>query len=141
MFARNLIASRSLLAAALFNAVNSEGAVVGGAEQAAPAAPLTRAEKYAKTIATLEARIAADTAKLAEVKLEAETATKLSGVTTNSVIVAKLGRAESTREVLARVVGVKEEDSGARKFKILFGEGIDTDTVIIQESQIVSVQS
>jgi hypothetical protein len=110
-------------------------------EIAAVATVLTRAEKYAKTIATLETRIAADTAKLAEVKQEAETAAKLSGVAVNSVVVAKLGRAETTREVLARVVGVKEEDNGSRKFKILFGEGLDTDTVIIQESQIVSVQS
>lgn len=104
-----------------------------------PAIVLTRDEKYAARIETLTKRIAADTESLAAISLERETAGKLTNVGVNSAIVAKLGRAETTRNVNARVVGVKEEESGARKFKILFGEGIDTDTVIIQESQIVEV--
>lgn len=104
-----------------------------------PATPLTRAEKLAKTIDTLQKRIAADTAKIEELQLEAETSGRLAGVVEGTVISAKLGRAETTRIVTARVVGIKEEESGARKFKILFGSGIDTDTVIIQESQIVEV--
>lgn len=107
----------------------------------AVAVPLTRAEKYAKAINHLTKTIEAAQVKLAELQLEADTASKLEGVGEGVAIVARIGRAETSRNVSARVVGVQELDSGSRRFKILFGAGIDTDTAVIQESQIVEVIS
>jgi len=125
---------------------------------------LTRAEKYAKRIAVLTDRIAKDTAELAAVQLEADTASKLANVGQGTQIIAKLGRAGSEakpavyaedgvtivtpakeatagtlRQVTAVVLGVKEEENGSLRYKIEFGEGFDKDVEIIQASQIVSV--
>lgn len=109
------------------------------AVEAAPAVVLTRAEKYAKTIETLKKRIEADTKKLAEVEVEAATAEKLASVTVNTALVVRIGRAETSKEVAARVLGIKEEESGSLRYKVVFGEGIDTDVVLIQASQIISI--
>lgn len=119
----------------LMNEAGLEGSVGGTVVEV----KLTRAEKLAKQVATLEKRIADDTAKLAEVKQEIETSERLSSVGVGTLITAKLGRAETTREVKAEVLGVKDEDNGARRYKISFGEGFDADIQIIQPSQIVSV--
>lgn len=54
-------------------------------------------------------------------------------------VVAKAGTAGTLREVGARVVGVKEEDNGSLRYKIMFGEGIDLDVDVIQASQIVRI--
>lgn len=56
---------------------------------------LTRAQKYAARIAVLVSRISKDQAELAEVQLEADTASKLANVGVGTVIVARLGRAGS----------------------------------------------
>ena len=70
---------------------------------------LTRAQKYAATIEVLTKRIAADTAKLAEVQLELDTSEKLANVGTGTIIVAKLGRALAR---LAHVAGRGAENLG-----------------------------
>lgn len=106
---------------------------------ATPAIVLTRAEKVQARIDLLTKRIAADTAALEAIRLEVETAAKLAGVVAGTAIVAKLGRAETTREVNARVTGVKEDENGSVKYKIVFGEGFDADVQIINASQIVRV--
>lgn len=130
---------------------------------------LTRAQKYAARIATLTSRIEKDKAELAEVQLEADTASKLANVSVGTAITARLGRAGSAaveaqperlaedgvtvipavaakaatagtlKQVTATVLGIKEEESGSLRYKIAFGEGFDADTVIIQASQIVEV--
>lgn len=101
---------------------------------------LTRSQKIAAQIETINKRIEADTTKVASLKLELETVAKLEGVGVDTQVRVKLGRAETTREVEAVVVGVKtDEENGSRRFKVLYGTGLDTDTVIVQESQIVEV--
>lgn len=132
-FRTSLIAS-SLLDAGFRNEANAEGAVVG-----APEVKLTRAEKLAAQIATIEKRIVTDTAKVAELKQELETSERLSSVGVGTLITAKLGRAETTREVAAEVVGVKDDEAGRRLYKISFGEGFDADVQIIQPHQIVAI--
>lgn len=137
MFARKFAFSAT--AASLFlNAAESQG--VAGAEPVA-APKLTAAEKRQKQIDLLTKRIADDSTKLTELKLEAETSERLASVGTGSVIVARIGRAETSRNVEAVVLGVKTDDNtGAVRYKISFGEGFDADTQVIQPSQIVSVQ-
>lgn len=105
---------------------------------AAEAVKLTRVEKLTKQVETLEKRIEADTAKLAEVRVELETAQRLADVREGTLIVARLGRAETTREVPATVTGKKEDENGVR-YKISYGEGFDADVTIIQPAQIVNI--
>jgi hypothetical protein len=134
MIRTSIFASTRNLTARLMNA-EGEGSTGG----AAPATPLTRAEKLAKQITTLETRIAADTAKLAEVRQELETSERLASVGVGTLVTIKLGRAETTREVAGEVLGVKDDDNGARRYKVSYGEGFDADVVIIQPSQIVAI--
>lgn len=132
--ARNFRIATAMTAALMNEAIEGDTGA-----SAAPAVKLTRAEKYAKAIDVLTKRIEADTAKLAEIKQEVETAERLASVATGSAIVARIGRAETSKEVNARVLGVKEEESGSLRYKIMFGEGVDTDIAVIQASQIVSI--
>ncbi len=114
-------------------------AAVGGTVATEVKPTQTRAEKLAAQVSTLETRIAADTTKLAEVKNEIETSARLDSVGEGSAIIARIGRAETSKEVAARVLGVKDDDKGSRRYKIAFGEGFDADAAIIQASQIVRV--
>lgn len=131
MFAINTNNTRTL------NIAGEEGTAGGTAE--GTKIVLTRAEKLGKQIEVLTKRIEADTAKLAEVTLELETAERLSSVGVGTLITARIGRAETSREVQAEVLGVKDEESGARRYKISFGDGFDADVQVIQPSQIVAV--
>lgn len=132
---------RTNAAIALFNAA-VEGESGQSAAPTTEAPKLTRAEKQAKQVKVLEDRIAADTAKLAELKLEIETSARLDGVTAGSGISARIGRGETSQIVQATVLGVKEdENTGARRYKIAYGNGFDADTVVIQPAQIVSVDA
>jgi hypothetical protein len=127
------------IAAALMSAAAE--ATAGGTGVTAETKPvLTRAEKQAAQVLVLTKRIEADTAKLAELRNDIETASRLDGVEAGSAIVARIGRAETSKEVPARVLGVKEDEAtGSRRYKIAYGEGFDADTAVIQASQIVSV--
>lgn len=112
----------------------------------------------------LEKRIEADTAALGEVRQELATSSRLSSVAPGTSIVARLGRAGSAaveevrdeagnivtaakaatagtlREVQAVVLGIKEEGDSLR-YKIEHGEGFDKDVVVIQSSQIISINA
>lgn len=126
------------IATALFNAA-VEGAV-GGSATPEVKVTLTRAEKQAKQVTLLTERIAADTTKLAELKNEIETGERLSSVDVGSAVVIRIGRGDTSKEVAARILGVKDDEAnGSRRYKAAYGEGFDADTVIIQPSQIVSV--
>lgn len=69
-----------------------------------------------------------------------DVADKMASIGQGSNIVARVGRADTAREVDATVVGVQHLPSGERRLKIVFGNGFDTETVVIQDSQIVGVK-
>lgn len=106
-----------------------------------PAVPKTRKEKLSDRIEVLEKRIASDNAELAEKKLQLESVDRLASVAAGSNVIIRVGRAETSREVSATILGVKTTDSGDIRYKASFGEGFDAEVVIIQESQIISVVS
>ncbi len=126
---------RTLAVAALFR---NEGDNAGDVGAAATEVKLTRVEKLAAQIATIEKRIETDTAKVADLKQELETAQRLADVREGTLITARLGRAETTREVAATVLGKKEDDNGVR-YKIEFGDGFDKDVTVIQPAQIIAI--
>lgn len=106
-----------------------------------PAVPKTRKEKLADRIEVLEKRIVSDTAELAEKRLQLESVDLLASVAAGSNVIIRVGRAETSREVSATILGVKTTDSGDIRYKASFGEGFDAEVVIIQESQIISLVS
>ena len=58
-----------------------------------------------------------------------------------AVIVARVGRAETSKEVLAQVLGITTLENGDRRLKIFFGQGVDAEMAVIQDSQIVDVRT
>lgn len=124
--------------ASLTSEGNAAAEIAFNAALAAPL-PKSRAEKLADQIAVLAKRIAADTAKLAEVQGQLESVDKLEGVTAGSQVTVKLGRADTARIEAGTITGVKTNEDGSRQFKFFYGVGFDSDTVVINEGQIVSV--
>jgi len=113
------------------------GSVGGAATEVKPT--LTPAQKRAARVDVLVARIAADTTTLAALRLEIETSERLASVAEGTAVVVRIGRAETSREVAARVLGVKTDDNGSTRYKVTYGSGFDADTIVIQPSQIISV--
>lgn len=133
-------------AAAAAPVTGSDGATAGDAAQAgagasAPAQPeLTPSQKIAAKIAAKQAQITKLTAEIEKLEQQFRSADLLDSVKQGSVIVARVGRAETAREVTASVVGVQTLENGDRRLKIYFGDGFDAETVVIQDSQIVDVK-
>ena len=168
IFAAQHAAHQAAQAAAVVPAVNVNASAVQAAavEQAAEATVAVAAGTASPAVAPAAAtppqpdaveqsasqRIGAKlTAKKAQLekltaeieKLEAQfrSADLLDKVQAGSIIVARVGRAETAREVVASVVGVQRLENGDRRLKIYFGEGFEAETVVIQDSQIVDIQS
>lgn len=81
------------------------------------------------------------TAEIERLTAQLSTIDLLDGVQAGSVLTARVGRAETAKEVNAVVTGVQTLDNGDKRYKIYFGEGFDAETVVIQSTQIVSVTS
>lgn len=101
--------------------------------------PLTPSQKLAAKIATLKNRILKDSETLTTLEAQYRAADMLDQIKAGSVIKARVGRADTAREVTASVIGVQILDSGDRRLKVYFGEGFDAETVVIQDSQIIDV--
>lgn len=98
----------------------------------------TRKEKLAAQIETLKARIAKDTEALAQSEATFGQIDALENLAPGSTITARVGRGDTSKEVEAYVLGIKDTDAG-RRIKVSVGSGFDAEIVIIQETQIVSV--
>lgn len=104
-----------------------------------PAVELTASQKIAAKIASKKAQIIKLTEEVQRLEGQFRSADLLDSVKAGSVIKARVGRAETAREVTASVIGVQTLESGDVRYKVYFGEGFDAETVVIQSSQIVDV--
>lgn len=104
-----------------------------------PQPELTASQKIAAKIATKKAQIIKLNEEVQRLEGQFRSADLLDSVKPGSVIKARVGRAETAREVTASVVGVQTLESGDVRYKVFFGEGFDAETVVIQSSQIVDV--
>lgn len=111
------------------------------AQEQAVEVKLTRAEKLVKRAALLAKRIETDTAEYANLKHEVENLAAIDSITEGTELVIKLGRKfadkDTTREVLATVVGVKENEDGSKQFKVAYGSGFDADVAVVDTSKVV----
>lgn len=110
-------------------------------EQAVVEVKLTRAEKLVKRAALLAKRIETDTAEYANLKHEVENLAAIDSIAEGTELIIKLGRKfadkDTTREVLATVVGVKENEDGSKQFKVAYGSGFDADVAVVDTSKVV----
>lgn len=95
---------------------------------------LTVAEK----IAQLQARIAADTAKLAELESAEAAKAAFANVGAGDTVVFTLGRAETKRTLTGSVIARGEVD-GKDVVKVIAGEGLDTAVYQVKVSDLDSV--
>src|SRR5574337_217984 len=93
------------------------------ATEAAVEVKLTREQKLKARYDVLVARIQKDTEAANEVAAELNGLAALAAVSVGSNVLVTLGRAETTRVVEGVVVGVKEEEDGAKLFKVQYGTG------------------
>lgn len=100
----------------------------------------TISQKIAEKIVAKKAQVVKLTEEIERLEGQFRSADLLDRVKDGSVIVARVGRADTAKEVTASVVGVQTLDNGDKRFKIFFGAGFDADTVVIQASQIVDVK-
>lgn len=129
--------------------------VLSGVSAASAALESTATEKEApkprrkltveEKIAALEARILADTAKVAELRENGDPDARLVGVVAGSVVVVKLGRKfseekDTTRYVQAVVVAIKD-DEDTKLYKVQFGEGWDAEVAVVRGCSITEVVS
>lgn len=101
---------------------------------AQPKAAKTPREKLTEQIAKLEARIAKDTAALADASRKLESIDTFASLGVNSLVEIKIGRAETTRNVIGRVIAADGD-----RYKVYHGEGMDADVVVVQMAQIIRV--
>jgi hypothetical protein len=104
-----------------------------------PVAVLSRAEKLVADIAATEKAIVAAQRRLEKLVQEQSTVGLLDSIEVGSVVTARIGRAETTREVQGTVVAAKVEASGTRKLKISVGDGFDAEFVVVVDSQVIAI--
>jgi hypothetical protein len=90
------------------------------------------------TIASLKARIAADTAKLAELEAVAAAGNAMANLASGDVIEFMFGRGETRKQRAGVVLGIAETDKGKR-IKLQVGEGFDAEILVITSDAIVAV--
>ena len=114
----------------------NEAAQAGAATQPPE---LTASQRISAKIDAKRAQVAKLNAEIEKLEGQFRSADLLDSIKAGSVIKARVGRAETARDVAASVVGVQTLDNGDLRYKIFFGEGFDAETFVIQSSQIVDV--
>lgn len=101
---------------------------------------LTREEKLQAKYNSLIARINSDTEKANEIAAELNSIAALASVGVGSAVIVKLGRKfadkDTTRFVPGVVIGVKEDEDGAKLFKVQYGYGFDADIAVVGAAAI-----
>lgn len=97
---------------------------------------LTREQKLRLKYDSLVEDIKAKTEKANEIAEELNSLTALANVGVGSKVLVKQGRAETTRIVEGTVSAVKDEEDGAKVFKVLIGEGFDAELVVVSAAKI-----
>lgn len=77
-------------------------------------------------------------AKVTELMDELAVLERLANLGANDHVLIRVGRADTSREVTAVITGRADTEAGVR-FKVLYGEGFETESAVIQPSQILRV--
>lgn len=117
--------------------------IAAAAAEKAAAPKLTYAEKRAKRVAFLYARIVSDTAEYNNLSNEINNADALKNLVVGDKITIKQGRKfadkDTTRIVEASILGVSVQEDGSTLYKVTFGEGFDADVAVVNAGAILSV--
>ena len=106
------------------------------AEAAAPEVKLSRREKLLAQYTSAFNKHAELANKLAELAAELNSIDALAAVGVGDSVVISVGKGEDAREVLAVVIGVKEEEDGGKVYKVQYGSGFDADIAVVKGSRM-----
>lgn len=95
-------------------------------------------DKITAQIATIEARIAKDTASLADLKRAQAAAALMADVGQGFTVTFKAGRAETRREVTGLVLG-RGEVKGVDSVRVQSGEGFDIELHTVKVAELLAV--
>lgn len=96
--------------------------------------------KITAQIATIEARIAKDTASLADLKRAQAAAALMADVGQGFTVTFKAGRAETRREVTGLVLG-RGEVKGVDSVRVQSGEGFDIELHTVKVAELLAVEA
>ena len=127
--------------AAQAGVTTGEGSPAAGAGEPATQPPeFTASQRISAKIDSKRAQVAKLNAEIEKLEGQFRLADLLDSIKAGSTIKARVGRAETARDVTAEVVGVQTLDNGDLRYKIFIGEGFDAEAVVIQSSQIIDVE-
>lgn len=105
-------------------------------EAAAPEVKLTRREKLLARYNKLFAKHAEIATELQELAGEINAIDLLASVKEGSQVLITVGRKDEAKEVLGVVVGVKEDEDGAKTFKVGYGSGFEYDVAVVAAGKV-----
>lgn len=97
-------------------------------------------DKITAQIATIEARIAKDTASLAELVRAQAASALMADVGQGFTVSFKVGRAETRREVTGLVLG-RGEVKGVDSVRVQSGEGFDIELHTVKVAELLAVEA
>lgn len=94
------------------------------------------AQSIAESIATLETRIAKDTAAIEKLRVLQAQQERLAGIVEGSTINVRVGRGDDAPVVCGVVKGIKVGENGVTRYKVEHGTGFDAQIAIVTSAQI-----
>lgn len=96
----------------------------------------TKREKLVDQYTVLEGKINELVAKRDAVVLEINQIDALASVAQGHLVIISVGKGEDKKDVEATVIGVKEDDTGAKLYKVTYGVGFDADVRVVKASEL-----
>lgn len=96
----------------------------------------TRREKLLTQYQAKQTKQLALVEELNELANEINNIDALASVGVGSEVLITVGRGEESKEVLATVIGVKEEEDGSKVFKATYGTGFDADIAVVKAGRV-----
>jgi len=97
---------------------------------------LTQREKLMLKYTKLADKAAALTTEINAVVNEISEIDKLDSITVGTQVIVSIGKGEAASEVVAVVVGVKDDEDGSKVYKVQYGTGFDADIAVVKQGKI-----
>lgn len=105
-------------------------------DAAAPEVKKTRLEKLTDSYNKKRASYDKLAAELTDIVNEINAINALGSVAEGSKVVISIGKGESAKEVEGTVIGVREDEDGAKQFKVAYGSGFDADVKVVGAAKL-----
>lgn len=105
-------------------------------DAAAPEVKKTRLEKLTDSYNKKRASYDKLAAELTDIVNEINAINALQSIDVGSKVVITLGKGETLHKVEGTVIGVREDEDGAKQYKVAYGSGFDADVKVVGASKL-----